>query len=82
MVCTLPYEEDSAIKRIRRNYQIPDYVALKLPDSNEWACSSSRDEVSFYKGSFQGGHRFPMHRLIHEFLGCLSISPIELAPNA
>jgi hypothetical protein len=38
--------------------------------------------VSFYEGAFQGGHRFHMHRLIHEFLGFLSKSPAELAPNA
>ena len=82
MPCTLSYEEDRAIKHIRRNYQIPDSVTFKLLDSNKWACSSSRDEVSFYKGAFQGGHHFPMHRLIREFLGFLSISPIELALNA
>ena len=82
MPCTLPYEEDRAIKHICRNYQIPNCVTFKLPDSNERACLSSRNEVSFYEGAFQGGHRFPMHRLIHEFLGFLSISPTELAPNA
>ena len=43
---------------------------------------SSRNEVSFYEGAFQGGQRFPMHQLIREFLGFLSISPAELAPNA
>ena len=31
---------------------------------------------------WNGHHLFPMHQLIHEFLGFLSISPTELAPNA
>jgi hypothetical protein len=78
----IPYEEDRAIKRICRNYQIPNYMTHKLHDSNEWACSSFRDEVSFYEGAFQGGHCFPMHQLICEFLGFLCISPAKLAPNA
>ena len=38
--------------------------------------------MSFYEGSFQGGDHFLMHRLIREFLGFLSLSPAELAPNA
>ena len=80
--CTLSYEKDRAIKRIHRNYQIPNYVTFKLPNSNKWECSSSRDKVSFNEGAFKGGHRFPMHRLNREFLGFLSISPAKLAPNA
>ena len=47
-----PYEEDKAIKHIRRNYQIPDSVTLRLLDSDEWACSSSKNKVCFYKGTF------------------------------
>ena len=50
--CTLPLLEDRAIKRIIRNYQIPDTVVLRLPEPDEWAYSSSGDEVCFYKGAF------------------------------
>jgi hypothetical protein len=34
------------------------------------------------KVPFKVAIAFPMHRLIREFLGFLSISPTELAPNA
>ena len=72
------YEEDRAIKHIRWNYQIPDAITLGLPDSNEWTYSLSRNKVCFYEGAFQANLRFLMYRLIHKFLGFLSISPTNL----
>ena len=80
--CTLPSLKDRAIKRICRNYQIWDFVILCLPEPDEWTCSSSGDEVCFYKGALQAGLRFPMPPFIREFLEYLNISLTQLSPNA
>ena len=77
-VAMYAYEEDRAIKHICRNYQIPDAIAFRLPNSDKWACSLSRKKVCFYEGAFQANLRFLMYRLIHKFLGFLSISPTNL----
>ena len=80
-VAMYAYEEDRAIKHICRNYQIPDAIAFRLPNSDKWACSLSRKKVCFYEGAFQASLHFLMH-VIREFLGFLSITPAQLAPNA
>uniref|UniRef100_A0A2N9I6A0 RNA-directed DNA polymerase n=1 Tax=Fagus sylvatica TaxID=28930 RepID=A0A2N9I6A0_FAGSY len=43
------------LERIRDRYQIPDDIALHIPDLDERACSSKFDDVTFYEADFQAG---------------------------
>uniref|UniRef100_A0A2N9GBQ6 Uncharacterized protein n=1 Tax=Fagus sylvatica TaxID=28930 RepID=A0A2N9GBQ6_FAGSY len=49
------------IDRIRRRYQIPDDVVLRIPDSDERACCPKYvGDVAFYEADLKAGLRFPM----------------------
>jgi hypothetical protein len=70
------------LERIRDRYQIPDDIALHIPDLDERACSSKFDDVAFFEADFQAGLRFLMQPFIMELLDHLCFSPGQLAPNA
>jgi hypothetical protein len=70
------------LKKIRHWYQIPEGVVLRIPNSDERACSSKYGDVAFYKADFRAGLRFPMQPFMRELLGHLKLSPGQLAPNA
>jgi hypothetical protein len=74
--------DSDGLDRYRRKYQIPEDVILRIPESDEVACSSRYGDVAFYEANFNAGIRFPMQPLMRELLDRLNLSPGQLAPNA
>uniref|UniRef100_A0A2N9FY07 Uncharacterized protein n=1 Tax=Fagus sylvatica TaxID=28930 RepID=A0A2N9FY07_FAGSY len=70
------------VDKYRRKYQIPEDVVLRIPESDEVACSSRYGDVAFYEADFTAGVRFPMQPLMRELLDHLNLAPGQLAPNA
>uniref|UniRef100_A0A2N9IPB6 Uncharacterized protein n=1 Tax=Fagus sylvatica TaxID=28930 RepID=A0A2N9IPB6_FAGSY len=70
------------VERYRRKYQIPKDVVLRIPESDEVACSSRYGDVAFYEADFNAGVRFPLQPLMRELLDHLNLAPGQLAPNA
>jgi hypothetical protein len=71
------------IDRIRRRYQIPDDVVLRIPDSDERACCPKYEgDVAFYEADLRAGLRFPMQPFVRELLDYLSLAPRQVAPNS
>ena len=70
------------LDKYRRKYQIPEDVVLRIPESDEVACSSKYGDVAFYEADFNAGMRFPLQPLMRELLDRLNLSPGQLAPNA
>uniref|UniRef100_A0A2N9GB78 Uncharacterized protein n=1 Tax=Fagus sylvatica TaxID=28930 RepID=A0A2N9GB78_FAGSY len=70
------------LDRYRRKFQIPEDVVLRIPESDEVACSSRYGDVAFYEADFNAGVRFPMQPLMRELLDRLNLAPGQLAPNA
>uniref|UniRef100_A0A2N9ESD9 Uncharacterized protein n=1 Tax=Fagus sylvatica TaxID=28930 RepID=A0A2N9ESD9_FAGSY len=64
------------IDRIRRHYQIPDDVVLRIPNSDERACCPKYEgDVAFYEADLRAGLRFPMQPFVRELLDFLSLAP-------
>ena len=74
--------DSDRLDRYRCKYQIPKDVVLRIPESEEVACSSRYGDVAFYEADFNAGIRFPMQPMIRELLDRLNLSPGQLAPNA
>ena len=63
------------IDRIRRRYQIPDDVVLRIPDPNERAyCPKYEGDVAFYEADLRVGLRFPIQPFVRELLDFLSLA--------
>ena len=81
MSCFSKINQDD-IDRIRRRYQIPDDVVLRIPDSNERACCPKYEgDIAFYKVDLKAGLRFPMQPFVRELLDFLSLAPGQVALN-
>jgi hypothetical protein len=50
----------SKVVDIEGLYQIPEDVVLRIPESDEVACSSKYGDVAFYEADFNAGVRFPL----------------------
>uniref|UniRef100_A0A2N9EW45 Major facilitator superfamily (MFS) profile domain-containing protein n=1 Tax=Fagus sylvatica TaxID=28930 RepID=A0A2N9EW45_FAGSY len=74
--------DSDELDRYRRKYQIPEDVVLRIPESDEVACSSRYGDVAFYEADFNAGIRFPMQPLMRELLDRLNLALGQLAPNA
>uniref|UniRef100_A0A2N9HHJ2 Uncharacterized protein n=1 Tax=Fagus sylvatica TaxID=28930 RepID=A0A2N9HHJ2_FAGSY len=74
--------DSDGLDSYRRKYQIPEDVVLRIPESDEVACSSRYGDVAFYEADFNAGIRFPMQPLMRELLDRLNLAPSQLAPNA
>ena len=70
------------LDKYRTKYQIPEDVVLRIPESDEVACSSRYGDVAFYDADFNAGVRFPLQPLMRELLDRLNLAPGQLAPNA
>uniref|UniRef100_A0A2N9EY24 Transposase (putative) gypsy type domain-containing protein n=1 Tax=Fagus sylvatica TaxID=28930 RepID=A0A2N9EY24_FAGSY len=65
---------------VRTRYQIPQDVVLRIPGSDERACSHVED-VALYESALTAGLRFPVQPFIRELLDFLSLAPGQVAPN-
>ena len=74
--------ESRHLKSIRKRFQFPKGVSIRLPHPNEKACTFSHGEVSFYKTTFSCGLRFLVHPFIMQLLSTLNVTPSQLIPNA
>jgi hypothetical protein len=74
--------DEKGLEKYRSRFQIPEDVVLRIPDSDEVACSSRSGEVAFYEADFRASLRFPLQPLMRELLNCLNLAPAQLAPNA
>ena len=70
------------LEKYRRQYQIPKDIVLRIPDSDERACSLKYGDVAFYKANFIASLRFLMQPFMRELLDRLNLLPGQLAPNA
>ena len=52
------------LKSIRKRFQFPEGVSIRLPCPSEKACTFAYGEVSFYEATFSCGFRFPVHPFI------------------
>ena len=70
------------IDRMRRRYQIPDDVVLRIPDSEERACCPKYEsDVTFYEVDLRAGLRFPMQPFVRELLDFVGLAPGQVNPN-
>ena len=70
------------IDRIRRRYQIPDDVVLRIPDPDERACCPKYEgDVAFYEADLRAGLRFPVQPFVRELLDFLSLAPGQVNSN-
>ena len=70
------------IDKIRRRYQIPDDVVLRILDSDERACCPKYEgDIAFYEADLRAGLRFPMLPFVRELLDFLSLAPGQVNPN-
>ena len=70
------------VDRIRRRYQIPDDVVIRIPDPDERACCPKYEgDVAFYEADLRAGLRFPIQPFVRELLDFLSLAPGQVNPN-
>ena len=70
------------IDRMRRRYQIPDDVVLRIPDSDERACCPKYEgDVAFYEADLRAGLRFPVQPFVRELLDFLGLALGQVNPN-
>ena len=71
---------EESLGRIRSRYQVPEDVVLRIPNSDEQACSHAED-VALYESTLTAGLRFPVQPFIRELLDFLSLAPGQVASN-
>ena len=69
-------------KTLRANYQIPDYIPIRLPYKSEKCYYEGVDDVGVYEQVFKVGHRFPQSSRHCELLKYLGLSASQISPNA
>ena len=69
-------------KTLRANYQILDYIPIRLPYKSEKCYYEGVDGVGVYEQVLKAGLRFPLSSLHHELLKYLGLSFSQISPNA
>ena len=69
-------------KTFKANYQIPDYIPIRLPYKSEKCYYEGVDGVEVYEQVLKAGLRFPLSSLHRELLKCLGLSVNQISPNA
>lgn len=72
------------LDRIRKQYDVPETVVLRLPKPNErpdQACSNGA-EICVYEGFFKAGMRMGVPRLVSQFASRYQICPSQFSPNS
>ena len=71
---------EAHFKTLRANYQIPDYIPIRLPYKSE-KCYYD-DDVGVYEQVLKAGLRFPLNSLHCELLKYLGLSISQISLNA
>ena len=66
----------------RTNFQIPDYISIRLPYVSEKCYYEGVDGVGIYEQVLKAGLRFPLSTLHRELLHYLGLSVTQISPNA
>ena len=69
-------------KTLRANYQILDYIPIRLPYKSEKCYYEGVDGVGVYEQVLKAGLRFPLSSLHRELLKYLGLSVSQISPNA
>ena len=67
---------------LRANYQIPNYIPIRLPYKSEKCYYEGVDGVGVYEQVLKAGLRFPLISLHRELLKYLGLSVSQKSPNA
>ena len=74
--------KEAHFKTLKANYQIPDYIPIRLPYKSEKCYYEGVDDVRVYEQVLKAGLRFPLNSLHHELLKYLGLSVSQISPNA
>ena len=69
-------------KTLRANYQIPDYIPIRLSYKSEKCYYEGVDSVGVYEQVLKAGLRFPLNFLHRKLLKYLGLSVSQISPNA
>ena len=69
-------------KTLKANYQIPDYIPIRLPYKSKKCYYEGVDGVEVYEQVLKAGLRFPLSSLHRELLKYLGLSVNQISPNA
>ena len=69
-------------KTLKANYQIPDYIPIRLPYKSEKCYYEGVDGVGVYEQVLKADLRFPLSSLHRELLKYLGLSVSQISPNA
>ena len=69
-------------KTLRANYQILDYIPIRLPYKSKKCYYEGVDGVEVYEQMLKAGLRFPLSSLHRELLKYLGLSVNQISPNA
>ena len=74
--------KEAHFKTLRANYQIPDYIPIRLPYKSKKCYYEGVDGVGVYEQVLKAGLRFPLNSLHRELLKYLGLSVNQISPNA
>ena len=74
--------KETHFKTLRANYQIPDYIPIRLPYKSEKCYYERVDDVGVYEQVLKAGLRFPLNSLHCEHLKYLGLSVSQIFQNA
>ena len=74
--------KEAHFKTLRANYQIPNFIPIRLPYKSEKCYYEGVDDVGVYEQVLKASLRFPLNSLHHELLKYLGLSVSQISPNA
>ena len=74
--------KEAHFKTLRANYQIPNYIPIRLPYKSEKCYYDGVDDVGVYEQVLKAGLRFPLNSPHRELLKYLGLSVSQISPNA
>ena len=74
--------KEAHFKTLKANYQIPDYIPIRLPYKLEKCYYEGVDGVGVYEQVLKAGLRFPLNSLHCELLKYLGLSVSQISQNA
>ena len=73
---------EAHFKTLRANYQMPDYIPIRLPYKSEKCYYEGVDDVGVYEQVLKVGLKFPLNSLHREILKYLGLSVSQISLNA